>query len=125
MYQCEDREEGVPPSKTTLCGEHESQTKAQSLEQQQHTPDSAGPGPGPGPGPSCVSMKSDHSHDHYIDFKGRQPSAAKRVDLESSEVPSGQSAQQHQTQLDSIFMLLEENIVTFVKNELKKMQRVL
>uniref|UniRef100_A0A8C4DIK0 Protein NLRC3 n=1 Tax=Dicentrarchus labrax TaxID=13489 RepID=A0A8C4DIK0_DICLA len=47
------------------------------------------------------------------------------VDQESSEVPSGQSAQQHQTHLDSIFMLLEENIVTFVKNELKKIQKVL
>ncbi|XP_030611226.1 uncharacterized protein LOC115798502 [Archocentrus centrarchus] len=44
---------------------------------------------------------------------------------ESSQVPSGQSAQQHQTQLDSIFMLLEDNIITFVKNELKKMQKVL
>ncbi|TDG95968.1 hypothetical protein EPR50_G00241980 [Perca flavescens] len=48
-----------------------------------------------------------------------------QVDQESSEVPSGQSAQQHQTHLDSIFMLLEENIVTFVKNELKKIQKVL
>ncbi|TDG95959.1 hypothetical protein EPR50_G00241940 [Perca flavescens] len=47
------------------------------------------------------------------------------VDQESSEVPSGQSAQQHQTHLDSIFMLLEENIVPFVKNELKKIQKVL
>uniref|UniRef100_G3N923 FISNA domain-containing protein n=1 Tax=Gasterosteus aculeatus TaxID=69293 RepID=G3N923_GASAC len=48
---------------------------------------------------------------------------------ESSEVPSGPSAQQHQTHLDSIFMnvlfqLLEENILTFVKNELKKIQKV-
>ncbi|TDG96008.1 hypothetical protein EPR50_G00235150 [Perca flavescens] len=60
-----------------------------------------------------------------IDFQGQQPSAEKRVDQESSEVPSGQSAQQHQTHLDSIFMLLEENIVTFVKNELKKIQKVL
>ncbi|XP_034721760.1 protein NLRC3-like [Etheostoma cragini] len=48
-----------------------------------------------------------------------------RVDQESSEGPSGQSAQQHQTHLDSIFMLLEDNIFTFVKNELKKIQRVL
>ncbi|CAI5657611.1 unnamed protein product [Oreochromis niloticus] len=46
-------------------------------------------------------------------------------DQESSEVPSGQSAQQHQTHLDSIFMLLEDNIITFVKNELKKIQKVL
>ncbi|XP_040909229.1 protein NLRC3-like, partial [Toxotes jaculatrix] len=45
-------------------------------------------------------------------------------DQESSEVPSAQSAQQHQTHLDSIFKLLEENIVTFVKKELKKIQKV-
>nr|XP_024655803.1 protein NLRC3-like [Maylandia zebra] len=48
-----------------------------------------------------------------------------RVDQQSSEVPSGQSVQQHQTDLDSIFMLLEDNIITFVKNELKKIQKVL
>ncbi|XP_035857433.1 NACHT, LRR and PYD domains-containing protein 3-like [Sander lucioperca] len=84
-----------------------------------HRPDSAEPEP------SCVSFKSDQSHDRFIDFKGQQPSAEKRVDQESSEVPSGQSAQQHQTHLDSIFMLLEENIVTFVKIELKKIQKVL
>ncbi|KAM4599579.1 protein NLRC3-like [Fundulus diaphanus] len=77
MDQCEDREEGVPPSKTTLCGEAESQSHAQ------------------------------------------------RVDQQNSEVPRGPSARQHQTQLDSIFMLLEDNIVTFVKKELKKIQKVL
>ncbi|XP_016522442.1 stonustoxin subunit alpha-like [Poecilia formosa] len=32
MDQCEDREEGVPPSKTTLCGEDESQSKGQRVE---------------------------------------------------------------------------------------------
>ncbi|CAK6984345.1 uncharacterized protein LOC128362858 [Scomber scombrus] len=78
----------------------------------------------PGPEPSCVSIKSDSSMAKPIHFKSGQ-SADGRVDQESSEVPSGQSAQQHQTHLDSIFMLLEENIVTFVKNELKKMQKVL
>ncbi|XP_032364566.1 NLR family CARD domain-containing protein 3 isoform X1 [Etheostoma spectabile] len=78
------------------------------------------------PDPSCVSFKSDWSHERYIDFKGDQPSAGERVDQESSEGPSGsQSSQQHQTHLDSIFMLLEEDIVTFVKNELKKMQKLL
>ncbi|KAM3870111.1 protein NLRC3-like [Diretmus argenteus] len=50
---------------------------------------------------------------------------AKRVHQESSEVPSGQSAQEHQPDLASIFMLLEENMVTFVKNELKRFQMVL
>ncbi|XP_073323137.1 protein NLRC3-like [Pagrus major] len=135
MNQCEDREERVPPSKTSLCGEHE----AQSPEEQR--PDSAGPGPGPGPEPSysagpgpgpgpgpepsCVSFKSDWSNDRLIDFKGEQASAAQRVEQESSEVSSGQSAQQHQTHLDSIFMLLEDNIVSFVKNELKKIQKAL
>ncbi|XP_067454338.1 NLR family CARD domain-containing protein 3-like isoform X1 [Thunnus thynnus] len=161
MDQCEDREEGVPPSKSSLCGEHDSQTKAQRTKKQ-HRPDSAGPGPGPGPNcvsmksdqsmgkpihfkpgqpangriqqqrpdspgpePSCLSFKSDLSKQRLIDFKGGHPSADQIVDQESSEVPSGQSAQQHQTHLDSIFMLLEENIITFVKNELKKMQKVL
>ncbi|KAF3861123.1 hypothetical protein F7725_001378, partial [Dissostichus mawsoni] len=46
-------------------------------------------------------------------------------DQESSDVPGGQSAQQHQTQLDSIFTLLEDHIVTFVKSELKKIQKAL
>ncbi|KAF1393403.1 hypothetical protein PFLUV_G00015320 [Perca fluviatilis] len=77
------------------------------------------------PEPSCVSFKSDWSNERYISFKGEQPTAEKRVDQESSEVPSGQSAQQHQIYLDSIFMLLKENIATFVKNELKKIQKVL
>ncbi|XP_078125967.1 NACHT, LRR and PYD domains-containing protein 3-like isoform X2 [Sander vitreus] len=162
MSQCEDREEGVPPSKATLCGEHDSQTKAQSPEKHHGPGHGPGPGPehGPGPGPSCVSFKSDDSMEFGIDFKQHdrkihqrpdspepEPSCVstksdrsmdypldfkdgchsvdQRVDQESSEVPSGQSAQQHQTHLDSIFMLLEEEIGTFVKNELKKIQKVL
>ncbi|XP_025759974.1 protein NLRC3-like [Oreochromis niloticus] len=111
MDQCEDREEGVPPSKSTLCGEHESQTKAQRNQ--------------PGPPPSSVSLQSDGSKGVPISFKVQPVSAAERVDQQSSEVPSSQSAQQHQTQLDSIFMLLEDNMITFVKNELKKIQKAL
>ncbi|CAK6982850.1 NLR family CARD domain-containing protein 3-like [Scomber scombrus] len=150
MDQCEDREEGVPPSKSSLCGEHDSQTKAQRMQQQRadspepscvsmksdwsmgHPPVKFKDGqPADGrmqqqradsPEPSCVSMKSDWSMDRPIVFKDGQP-ADGRVQQQSSEVPSDQSAQQHQTQLDSIFMLLEENIVTFVKNELKRVQR--
>ncbi|XP_032364285.1 NACHT, LRR and PYD domains-containing protein 12 isoform X2 [Etheostoma spectabile] len=114
MSQCEDREEGPPPSKKpTLWGDHDSQTKAQRMQQQK-----------PGPEPSCVSMKSDWSMDRIIDFKVGQ-AVDERVDQEGSEDPSGQPAQQHQTHLDSIFMLLEENIVTFVKNELKKILKLL
>ncbi|XP_071346384.1 protein NLRC3-like isoform X2 [Trachinotus anak] len=117
MDQCEDREEGDPPSKTTPCRDHESQTRAQRSQQQR--PDS--------PEPSCPSLKSDGSKEWFVDFKRGRPSDHhdQIVDQESSEVPSGQSAQQHQTHLDSIFMLLEENIVKFVKNELKKIQNLL
>uniref|UniRef100_A0AAZ1WVL7 B30.2/SPRY domain-containing protein n=1 Tax=Oreochromis aureus TaxID=47969 RepID=A0AAZ1WVL7_OREAU len=142
MDQCEDREERVPPSKSTLCGEHESQTKAQRNQPGppprerdksksppiEDLPLSAaerthGSPAGPEAGPSCVSLKSDRSRRQPIDFKVQQVSAAERVDQESAEVRGGQSA--HQTQLDSIFMLLEDNIITFVKNELKKIQKVL
>ncbi|XP_063321281.1 NLR family CARD domain-containing protein 3-like isoform X1 [Pelmatolapia mariae] len=165
MDQCEDREEGVPPSKSTLCGEHESQTKAQSPELW-GVPGSAGhnpktnpePGPepscvslksneskgvgvnlnkrllcdkeinkrpeSPGPEPSCVSLKSNVSKDVDINFKGCS-SAAERVEQERAEVSTGQSAQQHQTHLDSVVMRLEDNITMFVKNELKKIQKLL
>ncbi|KAK2856682.1 hypothetical protein Q5P01_005417 [Channa striata] len=163
MDQCEDKEERVPPSKSSLC----------SRPQKLHRPDSAGPGPGP----SCVSMKSDLSKETPLHFRqsaeGRpeklqRPDSAGpgpepgpicspfksnrihpespgsdqtdhsrdppltfrpfddgRVEQQSFEVPSGQSAQQHPTHLDSIFMLLEDNIVTFVKDELKKIQKSL
>uniref|UniRef100_UPI003AB0FA65 protein NLRC3-like isoform X2 n=1 Tax=Centroberyx gerrardi TaxID=166262 RepID=UPI003AB0FA65 len=115
MSQSEVREERLPPSKTTLSGEHDSRTKAKSPVQQER-PDS--------PEPSCVSMKSDWSMEPPIKFK-RQHSSETKVHHERKEVPSGQSAQEHQTDLDSIFMLLEENIATFVKNELKQIQGIL
>uniref|UniRef100_A0AAQ4NWC9 NACHT, LRR and PYD domains-containing protein 12-like n=1 Tax=Gasterosteus aculeatus aculeatus TaxID=481459 RepID=A0AAQ4NWC9_GASAC len=148
MNQAEDPEDGVPPSEAPLCGEHDSQTKAQRT---QH-----GPGPscvsmksnqsmdppiyfkdvgpsvdarshqqrGKSPEPRCLSMKSDRSIEHWINFKDGRRSYDPEEDQESSEVPTGPSAQQHQTHLDSIFMLLEENILTFVKNELKKIKKV-
>ncbi|XP_035857503.1 protein NLRC3-like [Sander lucioperca] len=151
MSQCEDREEGAPPSKKpTLCGDHDSQTKAQRMQQQkpglepscvsmksdwsmgcpikfkdgQAADESLLQRREPGPEPSCVSMKSDWSMDRPINFKDGQ-AADGRVQQERSEGLDGQSAQLHQTDLDSIFMLLEENIVTFVKTELKKIQKVL
>ncbi|CAI5657774.1 unnamed protein product [Oreochromis niloticus] len=74
-------------------------------------------------GSSCPSMRSDVSKDKPPEFSA-EPGPT-RVDQQSSEVPSGQSAQQRQTHLDSIFMLLEDSIITFVKKELKKIQKVL
>ncbi|XP_063325237.1 protein NLRC3-like [Pelmatolapia mariae] len=87
---------------------------------------SADPGPARGQrsqsaGSSCPSVRSDRSKDDPPNFSG-EPGPT-RVDQQSSEVPSGQSAQQHQTHLDSIFMILENKIITFVKNELKKIQK--
>ncbi|XP_069028641.1 LOW QUALITY PROTEIN: NACHT, LRR and PYD domains-containing protein 12-like [Embiotoca jacksoni] len=103
MDQLEDREDGVRPSKTTLCGEHESRTEAQRILQQEL--DSLEP--------SCVSMKSDRSVERHVDFKDGHQSVEQR----DSDVP--------ETNLDSIFLLLEENMISFVKNELKKMQKIL
>ncbi|XP_062418609.1 NLR family CARD domain-containing protein 3-like [Pungitius pungitius] len=79
---------------------------------------------GKSPEPSCVSMKSHQSKVLPIGFKDGHCSNDTEDDHESSEVLIGQSAQQPQTHLDSIFKLLEENIITFVKNELKKIQKV-
>uniref|UniRef100_A0AAQ4RIF0 NACHT domain-containing protein n=1 Tax=Gasterosteus aculeatus aculeatus TaxID=481459 RepID=A0AAQ4RIF0_GASAC len=79
---------------------------------------------GKSPEPRCLSMKSDRSKDAGINFKDGRSSYDPEEDQESSVIPTGPSAQQHQTHLDSIFMLLEENILTFVKNELEKIQKV-
>ncbi|XP_062418594.1 NLR family CARD domain-containing protein 3-like isoform X5 [Pungitius pungitius] len=75
------------------------------------------------PEPSCVSMKSDWSKDNPLNFKDGGRSFDPQEDQESSEVPT-ESAQQHQTHLDSIFKLLEENILTFMKNELMNIQNI-
>ncbi|XP_005732853.1 NACHT, LRR and PYD domains-containing protein 4C-like [Pundamilia nyererei] len=107
MDQCEHREEGVPPSKSTLCGEHDSKTKAQRINKE--TPLSTSL--------SCVSMKSDRSMIQPITFSNRERSFDTGV-LQSSETLSGQS------DLDSIFTTLEDNMFSFLKNELKKMRKV-
>ncbi|XP_055362213.1 protein NLRC3-like [Betta splendens] len=70
-------------------------------------------------------MKSDRSIHDPLNFSNEPGASDTKVDQQISEVPSAQSVQQHQTHLNSIFMLLEENIVTFLKKELKKIQKVL
>ncbi|XP_029938381.1 NLR family CARD domain-containing protein 3-like [Salarias fasciatus] len=60
-----------------------------------------------------------------IGFKSGPGSADEGVSQQSSQVPRGGSAPQHQTHLDSIFMLLEDNMVAFMKEELKKMKKLL
>lgn len=130
MTQCEDEDEGAPPSKTGLCL-HGNQTKAKSpaLQNTHHSPE---PGPEPeakpepepgsehGPGPWSGSEPADKeslaSMEPPLVF---QDSDDRRVDKENLEVSSD-----HQAHLDSIFMLLEKNIVTFMRSELKKLQMV-
>ncbi|XP_026004838.1 NLR family CARD domain-containing protein 3-like [Astatotilapia calliptera] len=146
----ERNQPGPPPSSVSLQSVG-AETGSTDCEGQQGSPaeriggSPAGPGPGakagveylPGSGAGCaaeakfepetssLSLKSDWSKEPPLKFNNQYTSALERVDQESSEVHSGQSAQQHQTQLDSIFMLLEDNIIDFVKNELKKIQKVL
>uniref|UniRef100_A0A8D2ZM17 Uncharacterized protein n=1 Tax=Scophthalmus maximus TaxID=52904 RepID=A0A8D2ZM17_SCOMX len=110
-------------------------------------PDScaAGPVPGPEPEPSWVSIRIDESMEPPIFSAPNKRKLEQRGDLgpkhqrlltegertyrhprdkqESSEVPSGQSTQRHQIHLDSVFTELEENIVTFVKSELKNIHK--
>ncbi|CAI5638728.1 unnamed protein product [Oreochromis niloticus] len=115
MDQCEDREEGVPPPKRARM----SQTKAQNFEPGLET------GSEIKPGTSCVSLKSDTSVERVIYFNKEEQIKAQRVNWRSSDVPSGDFAQQDQANLDSLFTLLEESIIAFVKNELRKIQKVL
>ncbi|XP_041661320.1 NACHT, LRR and PYD domains-containing protein 3-like [Cheilinus undulatus] len=199
------REEGAPPCKRILCGDHEGQTEAlrpgpapscvsfksdASVQRfvefhDGHQSDSQRPGPAPswesfssdrsigeplsfrdgrqsgllkpGPAPSCVSFKSDASVQRFVEFHDGHQSDSQRPgpapswesfssdrsigeplsfrdgrqsgllkdQQQGSDAPIGQSTWGQQTQLDSIFMLLEQNIVHFVKSELKKIKRVL
>ncbi|KAK0155938.1 Protein NLRC3 [Merluccius polli] len=75
----EETEEGGPPSKTTLSGEHGRHSRAKSPEQQERA-DS--------PGPSCVSMKSDRFKE--IRNKFENPSFSneqRRVQQERADSP--------------------------------------
>ncbi|XP_064816849.1 NACHT, LRR and PYD domains-containing protein 12-like [Oncorhynchus masou masou] len=79
------------------------------------------------PVPSCVSMKSDRSMRLPIMFREGDFSTEQRNQQErsESEILSGQSSQSHQTDLASIFSLLEEKMMTFMKNELRMFKRIL
>uniref|UniRef100_A0A8C5G0F9 NACHT, LRR and PYD domains-containing protein 3-like n=1 Tax=Gouania willdenowi TaxID=441366 RepID=A0A8C5G0F9_GOUWI len=68
-----------------------------------------------GPGPSCESFRSDQSMGTPINFKdgpSTDPHSLEGVDGSSGAEP------------DSIFTLLEDNIISFVKAELKHMQKI-
>eukprot|EP00063_Salmo_salar_P068152 XP_014042987.1 PREDICTED: protein NLRC3-like [Salmo salar] len=72
-------------------------------------------------------MKSDQSMGHPEVFRKRDGSTKQshQQNKPKSEIPSGQSAQSHQPDLPAILKSLEENYITFVKNELKNINRIL
>ncbi|XP_062340614.1 LOW QUALITY PROTEIN: NACHT, LRR and PYD domains-containing protein 12-like [Osmerus eperlanus] len=73
------------------------------------------------PVPSCVSMKSDWSMGRPIMFSdGGGPSNEEGDQQEKSEPD-----QSHHEDLSSIFTVLEETVIRFVKKELKRMKRIL
>ncbi|CAJ1066642.1 NLR family CARD domain-containing protein 3-like [Xyrichtys novacula] len=72
-----------------------------------------------------MSLKSDQSKEGYIYFERGSPSPGQIPTQHSPEIPNGEAAQQDQSCLDSIFMLLGANIMTFVEDELKQTQKAL
>nr|XP_046161618.1 uncharacterized protein LOC123999680 isoform X2 [Oncorhynchus gorbuscha] len=111
-----EREQGGHATKMSISGEQD--TKAKSPIKQERPAS---------PVPSCVSMKSDRSMEPPMKFREGDFSTEQRNQQArtESEILSGQSSKSHQTDLASIFSLLEEKIMTFVKNELKMFKRVL
>ncbi|XP_034151167.1 uncharacterized protein LOC109615357 isoform X2 [Esox lucius] len=79
------------------------------------------------PGPSCVSMKSDNSMDLPLNLREGDFSTEQRdrPEISLSEILSGQPVQCPQKDLSSIFSVLEQNIITFVKKELKRFKTML
>nr|XP_046251782.1 protein NLRC3-like [Scatophagus argus] len=77
------------------------------------------------PDPPAPRCESDTSRMGLIDFKDGGIADKQIAHRKRSQIISKRSARKHQTNLDSIFTLLEENIVSFVKSELKKFKTVL
>ncbi|KAL0992413.1 hypothetical protein UPYG_G00093000 [Umbra pygmaea] len=73
--------------------------------------------------PSCVSMKSDQSMVQPIEL--REEPYRDHQERSESNILSGQTAQSHPTHLSSIFSSLEQNIMTFIKRELKRFKTML
>ncbi|CAL1614783.1 unnamed protein product [Knipowitschia caucasica] len=69
------------------------------------------PRPGPGIGPSSVSLKSDHSRDIGPEFR--------------EDGPEDQRDPGPKEPLDAILRRLQEDVVTFVKEQLQRIQRLL
>ncbi|XP_074541985.1 protein NLRC3-like [Halichoeres trimaculatus] len=115
MDEAEESNERVLPHGTSTCQDHGNQTKAQS-HNEKNRPDFAEP--------SCMVTKH-ASIDRLIDLKGGHHSFDPGVCSGIKEDHKDQPAKPHQTDLASIFLLLEDNINTFVKDQLRKYRQVL
>ncbi|XP_055082580.1 protein NLRC3-like isoform X2 [Periophthalmus magnuspinnatus] len=116
MDQRETREDAAPPTTSRAALGSEWSHDRLITFKKEHGPQIHQKHPPSEPGPICESLRSDWSMDKPLDF------AKDPVEQQGPEVSSGQH---HQTQLDSIFKLLEEDIFTFVQKELKKLHKVL
>ncbi|KAL0992685.1 hypothetical protein UPYG_G00096730 [Umbra pygmaea] len=112
MSHSEEIMDTDPASKMRLSGHKE--TKANSPIHQERPASSV---------PSCVSMKSDRSMVLPIEFK-EEPNTDHQERSESN-ILSVQTSQSHPTHLSSIFSSLEQNIMTFIKKELKRFKTML
>ncbi|XP_030649741.1 NACHT, LRR and PYD domains-containing protein 12-like [Chanos chanos] len=79
------------------------------------------------PVPSCVSMKSNRSKEGPPDFREGDLPDEQRIQKEEtqSEISGVWSVQRQIKDLISIFETLESKIITFVKNELKRLRKSL
>ncbi|XP_076144594.1 NACHT, LRR and PYD domains-containing protein 3-like isoform X2 [Alosa pseudoharengus] len=78
----------------------------------------------PSPVPTCVSMKSDRSEDRPINFKHDEVTDGSSGQMEGCK-PDALSGQFTEGDLKHIFQVLEEKIIDFVKNELKRFKKIL
>ncbi|XP_034150800.1 NLR family CARD domain-containing protein 3-like [Esox lucius] len=106
-----EREVEGSASKICIFGEHD--TTAKRVKRQKRPAS---------PVPSCVYMKSDWSMGKPLNFKTGD--SGDQQERSESEILIGESVQS-QTDLSSIFSLLEQNIMIFVKKELKRFKTML
>ncbi|XP_062372270.1 NACHT, LRR and PYD domains-containing protein 3-like [Sardina pilchardus] len=78
----------------------------------------------PSPVPTCVSMKSDQSRGHLINFKHDDVTDESRGQMEGWKPDAVSDQSVTQGHLKQIFQLLEEKIIIFVKNELERFQKI-
>ncbi|XP_039522352.1 NACHT, LRR and PYD domains-containing protein 3-like [Pimephales promelas] len=76
---------------------------------------------------SSVSLKSDHSKDEGPDFSEKTPSSYKRLQYETldSDLKTHRNHKNFKDNLLGIFQDLESKIITFLKNELEKLKKIL